>query len=65
MAALSEDAYELDREGALVPSLGGIYTKAWAVDGAELGRYNATRDPVDAGAVELSVGEGTFPLPMV
>ena len=49
----------------VAPSLGAVYTKPWAVHLVlALAGYDAPRNLVDARAVEPSVGEGAFLVPM-
>lgn len=48
------------------PYLGAVYTRAWVVElMLDLAGYAASRNLVDARAVEPSVGQGAFLLPMV
>lgn len=53
-------------ETLIESSLGAVYTRAWVVELLlDLAGYAAPRNLVDARAVEPSVGEGAFLLPMV
>ncbi|SES88734.1 Eco57I restriction-modification methylase domain-containing protein [Hymenobacter actinosclerus] len=53
-------------EAVVEPYLGAVYTRAWVVElMLDLAGYAAPRNLVDARAVEPSVGQGAFLLPMV
>ena len=56
----------MSMEARVESSLGAVYTRAWVVELVlDLAGYAAPCNLVDARAVEPSVGEGAFLLPMV
>lgn len=53
-------------EALVESSVGAVYTRAWVVELLlDLAGYSSPRNLVEARAIEPSVGEGAFLLPMV